>query len=211
MLLLLTNPAKASDYEIPSTEPDGWYFISHYHGRQINCDPLPNGTVNFTGIDWNLLSDDLSFKPIFVKKIINKREPWEIENNFPPSEYYRFQIDKKGNFADMYPGSGLIEGKGFHFSFSSQAHCSPPYVFWVQGDSWSLLKKACDSDFIGCITGKFSKKFPFDIFSLPSTEITCPKVNFFGEDFDLCFIYEALRLFKYPIAAALIIKLFLYL
>ena len=78
-------------------------------------------------------------------------------------------------------------------------------------NKWELLRKSCGNENIGaCISDKFSKKFPFDIlFNLPSTEITCPKINFFGSEFDLCFIYEALRLMKYPIAAALFIKLFL--
>jgi hypothetical protein len=65
---------------------------------------------------------------------------------------------------------------------------------------------------IACVTDKFSRKFPFDIIgNLPESRITCPKVNFFGSEFDLCFIYEAMRLMKYPIAAALAIKLFMYL
>jgi hypothetical protein len=76
-----------------------------------------------------------------------------------------------------------------------------------------LEKKPCEVEgFVTCIASKFSRKFPFDIISnLPSTQITCPLVNFFGSRFDLCFIYEAMRLMKYPIAAALVIKFFLYL
>jgi hypothetical protein len=76
-----------------------------------------------------------------------------------------------------------------------------------------LEKKPCEVEgFTVCIARKFSTKFPFDIlFNLPSTQITCPKVNFFGSEFDLCFIYEAMRMMKYPIAAALIVKFFLYL
>jgi hypothetical protein len=76
-----------------------------------------------------------------------------------------------------------------------------------------LEKKPCEVEgFVICIASKFSSKFPFDIISnLPSTQINCPLVNFFGSSFDLCFIYEAMRLMKYPIAAALVIKLFLYL
>jgi len=79
-----------------------------------------------------------------------------------------------------------------------------------RSNKWELLRKSCGNENIGaCFSDKFSKKFPFDIlFSLPSTQITCPKVNFFGSEFDLCFIYEAMRLMKYPIAASLIIKLF---
>jgi hypothetical protein len=77
--------------------------------------------------------------------------------------------------------------------------------------SWELIQKKCE-DFVSCIFRKFLGKFPFDIlFNLPSSEITCPKVNFFGTEFDLCFIYEAMRLIKYPIAMALIMKIFLYL
>ncbi|MBD0385196.1 MAG: hypothetical protein ICV54_01350 [Nostoc sp. C3-bin3] len=74
-------------------------------------------------------------------------------------------------------------------------------------------QKPCEIEgFVACITSKFSSKFPLDIFlNLPSTQITYPKVNFFGKEFDLCFIYEAMRLMKYPIAAALVVKLFLYL
>jgi hypothetical protein len=93
---------------------------------------------------------------------------------------------------------------------------SPPLSNWSHTDcdrilSWELLQKKCEN-LVSCISGKFAQKFPFDIlFNLPPTQITCPKVNFFGSEFDLCFIYEAMRLVKYPIVAALIIKLFLYL
>jgi hypothetical protein len=88
---------------------------------------------------------------------------------------------------------------------------------WVGGNilnSCTILeKKPCEVEgFTICIARKFSTKFPFDIlFNLPSAEITCPTVNFFGSEFDLCFIYEVMRLMKYPIAAALIVKFFLYL
>jgi hypothetical protein len=100
-----------------------------------------------------------------------------------------------------------------------------PYQ-WVPGDDplnvpagefrhfeYNCCPPECEIEgVITCITDKFSRKFPFDIIgNLPSSQITCPKVIFFGSDFALCFIYEAMRLMKYPIAAALIIKLFLYL
>jgi hypothetical protein len=214
MILLLMNPVRASDYEIPSDSPYGWYLISTYHGRAINCRPVPNGFVDFNGVEWHFLSGDLSFKPVFKGKIVNKREAWEIENKLPPSEYYRFQVNKEGPLANISPGSGSIEGKGFYFTpVDLASRCFPPYLFSAQGESWKLLRKSCrDENFIACIADKFSKKFPFDIlFNLPPTQITCPKVNFFGSEFDLCFIYEAMRLIKYPIAAALVMKIFLYL
>jgi hypothetical protein len=59
-----------------------------------------------------------------------------------------------------------------------------------------------------CLVNEISKKFPFDIFlGINQVGLTCPGVTFFGFYYDLCFIYEALRFVKYPIAVALIVKL----
>lgn len=143
---------------------------------------------------------DQRSKPIFLRKIT-------IPQAYVPNCFDNrliFQVD--GEDIEMY-------GWGTQFS----PEIEPPSKFWFAACykiiHWELLRKSCgDENFIACITGKFSKKFPFDIiFNLPSTEITCPKVKFFGSEFDICFIYEAMRLMKYPISAALIIKLFLYL
>lgn len=132
-------------------------------------------------------------KPIFIKKLSASF------TNPPPSgclhDVFVFRVNKQEVSID--------DPTSFYYSFQK---CRT-------SNKWELLRKSCGNENIGaCISDKFSKKFPFDIlFNLPSTQITCPKVIFFASEFDLCFIYEAMRLMKYPIAAALIIKLFLYL
>jgi hypothetical protein len=68
---------------------------------------------------------------------------------------------------------------------------------------------------VSCVQGQFSKKFPFDLLSnLPKEKISCPKVSFrFAElsrDFDFCFFYDFMRIIKYPIAAALLIKIYIF-
>ena len=130
-------------------------------------------------------------------------------------------FDKDGAFNRLI-GAGYFNawyarrgGLGGVFnSYIPPSRTSPLYHFsfiCINVELVKLHEIKCE-DFISCIAGKISKKFPFDIlFNLPSTQITCPRVNFFGSEFDICFIYEAMRLMKYPIAAALIIKLFLYL
>jgi hypothetical protein len=132
-------------------------------------------------------------KPIFIKKL-------SASSFIPPpsgclQDVFIFRVD--GQEVEVH------DPTSHNFTFQK---CR-------RSNKWELLRKSCGNENIGaCISDKFSKKFPFDIFfNLPSTKITCPKVNFFGSEFDLCFIYEALRLMKYPIAAALVIKLFLYL
>lgn len=98
---------------------------------------------------------------------------------------------------------------------------SPPMLGdgWSHTDcdrilSWELIQKKCD-DFVGCVTGKLAQKFPFDILgNLPSSKITCPKITISigteSRDFDLCWMYEAMRPLKYVIAMSLLIKLFIY-
>jgi len=117
------------------------------------------------------------------------------------------------------PPSGCLQN-AFIFQVNGQeVYISDPHssdfgpIKCRTSNKWELLRKSCGNEnFIACMSDKFSKKFPFDIlFNLPSTQVTCPRVNFFGSEFDICFIYEALRLMKYPIAAALIMKFFLYL
>lgn len=63
-----------------------------------------------------------------------------------------------------------------------------------------------------CIGEQISQKFPFDIFlNIPAATINCPAVTFFGQLYDLCWLYELLRWFKYPIAVSLLIKLAMHL
>lgn len=132
-------------------------------------------------------------KPVFVRKLLF------TSSNPPPGgclqNIFVFRVD--GGEINVYDPSS------HDFTFEK---CR-------LANKWELLRKSCGNEnFIGCISDKFSTKFPFDIlFNLPSTQITCPRINFFDSEFDLCFIYEAMRLMKYPIAAALVIKLFLYL
>jgi hypothetical protein len=63
-----------------------------------------------------------------------------------------------------------------------------------------------------CIVEEISQKFPFDIFlNIPVAAINCPSLTFFGQLYDLCWLYELLRWFKYPIAVSLLIKLAMHL
>jgi hypothetical protein len=63
-----------------------------------------------------------------------------------------------------------------------------------------------------CIGEQISQKFPFDIFlNIPAAIIDCPSVTFFGKIYDLCWLYELLRWFKYPIAISLLVKLAMHL
>jgi hypothetical protein len=63
-----------------------------------------------------------------------------------------------------------------------------------------------------CFNNAFSSIFPFDIFlNIPVIAITCPTLEFFGHVYDVCWLYELLRWFKYPIAVSLLIKLAMHL
>jgi hypothetical protein len=71
------------------------------------------------------------------------------------------------------------------------------------------------TNIVTCVRGQFSQKFPFDLLSnLPTDRITCPQVIFrFAElerEFDFCFLYDFMRIIKYPIAAALLIKIYIF-
>lgn len=66
----------------------------------------------------------------------------------------------------------------------------------------------CDLDNLDCIKDAFNSVFPFDIFSVSGdSELICPRLVFFGYEWDLCFAYEILRYLKYPILVALGIKI----
>ena len=61
---------------------------------------------------------------------------------------------------------------------------------------------------LACFNNAFSSIFPFDIFlNIPSAAITCPTLEFFGHVYDICWLYELMRWFKYPIALSLLIRL----
>jgi hypothetical protein len=63
-----------------------------------------------------------------------------------------------------------------------------------------------------CVVEEIVKVFPFDIFlGIPNVPLSCPSVSFFDFYYELCFLYEALRLIKYPIAVSLLIKIVMHL
>jgi hypothetical protein len=77
----------------------------------------------------------------------------------------------------------------------------------------------CGNSFVGCVTSRFSAKFPFDIVAnIPSNQIQCPAINFtvgtgafsVSRNFDICWIYDLVRIVKYPLMASLIIKIYLF-
>ncbi len=177
---------------------------------------------------WNDANDRfLGRKNNWALRYLGFEKPASIQSEFypqPPGEFVcptrpnrlRIYLKDGTELDDIGRNYGFSVGDGFGGIFDSYTELpssDPRYPHTIKCFTVRLIKLheiKCE-DFISCITGKISKKFPFDVFSLPSTQITCPKVIFFGSEFDLCFIYEAIRLMKYPITAALIMKVFLYL
>jgi hypothetical protein len=179
---------------------------------------------------WNNPDDRfLGRKNNWALHYLGFEKPASIKSEFFPLEEYdyarcptrpnRLRIHLKDgtelDYIGRKPGFSVADGVG---GLSFDSYTPLPYGSPLRGHTikcfavrFVKLHEIKCEDFIGCVSGKISKKFPFDIFSLPSSQITCPKVNFFGSEFDLCFIYEAMRLVKYPIAAALIVKIFLFL
>lgn len=71
-------------------------------------------------------------------------------------------------------------------------------------------EKDCSTqNLLGCIGSKFDNRFPFAIMgNLPSgSALTCPQVEFFGYAFDACFIYDSIKVLKYPVIVSLLIKI----
>lgn len=69
----------------------------------------------------------------------------------------------------------------------------------------------CSNNFLTCVTGQLANKFPFDIFAnIEPAEIVCPSISFFNRPFDVCFIYETVRVLKYPLVASLLIKMYIF-
>lgn len=68
------------------------------------------------------------------------------------------------------------------------------------------------SDLGVCLAGKFNSVFPFDIFAgiPPGTDLACPALSFFNREFEFCFLWDALRVLKYPTLVALLIKIYLF-
>jgi hypothetical protein len=77
----------------------------------------------------------------------------------------------------------------------------------------------CSKSFVGCVTSKFATKAPFDILgNIPKEKVTCPAINFtvgagafsVSRSFNICFIYDLVKVVKYPLMAALIIRIYLF-
>lgn len=93
-------------------------------------------------------------------------------------------------------------------------------IFLFPGTALAQAKPPdCSKSFVRCVTSKFATKSPFDIVSnIPKQKATCPKISFtvgtgafaVTRDFDICWIYDLVKVVKYPLMAALIIKIYLF-
>jgi hypothetical protein len=85
------------------------------------------------------------------------------------------------------------------------------FLLWGNPASAAATPTECSNGFLTCVTDQFFSKFPFDIFaSIDSTEITCPELIFFEKSFQFCFIYDAIRILKYPLVVSVLIKMYLF-
>jgi hypothetical protein len=66
-------------------------------------------------------------------------------------------------------------------------------------------------DVLPCLHSIFLHKFPFDFFYLlPNDKAqTCPIWTFFGKSFDMCWLYQAVSVFRYPAVIAVLIHLYI--
>jgi hypothetical protein len=93
-------------------------------------------------------------------------------------------------------------------------------IFLFPSSALAQAKPAdCSKSFVSCVTSKFAAKAPFDILgNIPKEKATCPAINFtvgtgafsVSRDFDICFLYDLVKVVKYPLMAALIIKIYLF-
>jgi hypothetical protein len=93
-------------------------------------------------------------------------------------------------------------------------------IFLFPSPALAQAKPAdCSKSFVSCVASKFATKAPFDILgNIPKEKATCPAINFtvgtgtfsVSRNFDICFLYELVRIVKYPLMAALIIKIYLF-
>lgn len=114
-------------------------------------------------------------------------------------------------YHDFYDGQGLDEDSysldGFNY-WGYYSNRLPPQIDTFTNPEMECWCPPPPCLFPQCVLDQVGKAFPFDIFlSVSEVPLTCPSVEFFGFYYDLCFIYEALRFIKYPIAAGLIIKI----
>ena len=65
---------------------------------------------------------------------------------------------------------------------------------------------------LSCIGDSFQQIFPFDIFAgiPPGFEPECPKFTIFNRDFEFCLFLDAVKVLKYPVIIALLIKVYLF-
>jgi hypothetical protein len=92
-------------------------------------------------------------------------------------------------------------------------------IFIFPSSALAQAKPSDCSKFVDCVTSKFATKAPFDILgNIPKGKATCPAINFtvgtgafsVSRDFDICWIYDLVKIVKYPLMAALIIKIYLF-
>jgi hypothetical protein len=84
-------------------------------------------------------------------------------------------------------------------------------TIWGKPARAAFEPTACSNGFLSCVTDQFFSKFPFDIFSsISHDEITCPQLVFFDKPFEFCFLYDSIRILKYPLIASVLIKMYIF-
>jgi hypothetical protein len=210
----------------------GWYLVFSFHGQYIPARPYSSPPVSFSGKTYFdcftgafcSFPADLNYPPYLISKI-SGTSPY-CNNSDSSCRYWNqyntytfgFQKDGKEEIFSIstvnlsyYTTTGVIFESNSPLTFRQMLEYLASNYFWLF-DDYQFIRKSCG---VGCIPQKLSSKFPFDIFAgLSSQEITCPRitVSFPGvsRDFDLCWIYQAMRPIKYAIAISLLVKIYLY-
>jgi hypothetical protein len=192
------------EYELAPVEP---FDCSNYPGSDGGCQPVTN--LGWVG-SWK---ECLKQNSTLIYRVYYVRETFWNYGHISFSLYHIFGVDAingqrlineplrgnngqdTGNMQFFFSRATLPPEIGSFINPEMECWCPPPPCLFPQ-----------------CIVEEISEKFPFDIFlNIPATAINCPSLTFFGQLYDLCWLYELLRWFKYPIAISLLIKLAMHL
>jgi len=240
LILFLGTPAFALETDIDQVlkdQPPGWYIISSFHGEAVSYSYNEHSDVVFSGRAYeNIYWIPDQSTPYLISKV----DDYDHDFSGSPQNYayfferwkfwsqytaYTFGYSENGQDKTFHLSSqfGSLPGTVFemkskdfssnpiNYDFSAPYYRNPFPYRYILLDDYKLVKKDCN-DFVGCISQKFSQKFPFDILvNLPSWSSSCPQIEFFGFDYELCWLDDLMRILKYPIGFSLIFKLYRFL
>jgi hypothetical protein len=210
---------------VPPEMSVGYGYYLHYFGsNKLRCQyegkisEYPYNReywlkLNFTALDGVSYADDGTFIPINGVLLRSSNN-----NPYPTGQpFLRYNLRRVSDSTNVINSAGALKIFRVPLTVAWGNETLPCYS--VSGTYADMIvtsfefvphlkPKCAQIGAFNCLKNHLSSKFPFDLLAPPvASGSACPKVSFFEKEFDICWLDESIKLLKYPVVVALLIKM----